>query len=337
MKYIVSLAIVILAGSATAQTTSPYKVLNRFPIAGTEGWDYITVDSNARRIYVAHGIRVNVLDADTGAQAGTIEDTPGVHGIAIATSSKHGFTSNGKENKVSVFNVADLSVIKKIEVGKGPDGIYYDAKSDRVFTNNHGSHDITAINGTTGEVVGTVAAGGDGEGMVTGKDGLIYVALEDKNELCVFDPKTLEVKRHIPLEGIEAPTGLAVDRKNDRFFVGGHNKIALVLDGATGKKIASFPTGSGTDAAGWDGKNQLAFISNGEGNITVIHEKSPYEFVLEAPITTQPSAKTMVFDKDLGRILLPAANVVITPAADATQKPKRVITEGTFAVLVVGK
>jgi hypothetical protein len=138
-----------------------------------------------------------------------------------------------------------------------------------------------------------VAAGGDGEGMVTGKDGLIYVALEDKNELCVFDPKTLEVKRHIRLEGIEAPTGLAVDRKHDRLFVGGHNKMAFVLNGATGNKIASFPTGSGTDAAGWDGKNQLAFISNGEGNITVIHEKSADEFVAEAPIVTQPSAKTM--------------------------------------------
>jgi DNA-binding beta-propeller fold protein YncE len=268
---------------------------------------------------------------------GTIEDTPGVHGIAISTSSKHGFTSNGKENRVSIFNAADLSVIKKIEVGKGPDGIYYDAKSDRVFTNNHGSHDITAIDATTGEVVGTVAAGGDGEGMVTGKDGLIYVALEDKNEICAFDPKTLNVKRHMALEGIEAPTGLAVDRKNDRLFVGGHNKMALVLNAATGNMIASFPTGSGTDAAGWDGKNQLAFISNGEGGITVIREKSADEFVAEAPIVTQSSAKTMAFDKKTGKIFLPAATVVVTPPADPTQKPKRAITEGTFAVLVVGK
>ena len=337
MKHIVYLAAFILAGSAAAQTAAPYKVQNRFPIAGTDGWDYIAVDSDARRIYVAHGVRVNVLDADTGAQVGTIEDTPGVHGIAIATSSKHGFTSNGKENKVSIFNVADLSLIKKIEVGKGPDGIYYDAKSDRVFTNNHGSHDITAIDATTSEVVGTVAAGGDGEGMVTGKDGLIYVALEDKNEICAFDPKTLDVKRHMALEGIEAPTGLAVDRKNDRLFVGGHNKMALVLNGATGNKIASFPTGSGTDAAGWDGKNQLAFISNGEGSITVIREKSADEFVAEAPIMTQSSAKTMAFDKKTGKIFLPAATVVVTPAADPTQKPKRAITEGTFAVLVVGK
>src|SRR5580692_270000 len=330
MKHIVYLAAFILAGSAAAQTAAPYKVQNRFPIAGTDGWDYITVDSDARRVYVSHGVRVNVLDADTGAQVGTVEDTPGVHGTAIAPSSKHGFTSNGKEDKVSMFNTADLSFVKKLEVGKGPDGIFYDAKSDRVFTNNHGSHDITAIDATKGEVVGTVIVGGDGEGIGAGKDGLIYVALEDKNELCAFDPMTLEVKRHIPLDGITAPTGLAIDKKNDRLFVGGHNKTAQVLDRETGKLIASFPTGAGTDAAGWDAKDGLAFTSNGEGFISVIREKSPREFVALDPIQTQQSAKTMAFDKKTGKIFLPAATVVVTPAPDSSQKPKRTITDGTF-------
>jgi DNA-binding beta-propeller fold protein YncE len=327
----------VIVNSAAAQTPSGLKLQTRYPIPGADSFDYISVDSDARRIYVSHGVHVNVLDADTGAQVGTIEDTPGVHGIVFASSSKHGFTSNGKENKVSMFNTADLSLIKKIEVGTGPDGIYYDAKTDRVFTNNHGSHDITAIDATKGEVLGTVPVGGDGEGIGAGKDGLIYVALEDKNEVCAFDPKTLEVKRHIPLEGITAPTGLAIDKKNDRFFVGGHNKTAQVLDGATGKVIASFATGAGTDAAGWDGKDGLAFISNGEGFISVIREKSANEFIALDPIPTQQSAKTMAFDKKTGKIFLPAATIVVTPAADPTQKPKRTITDGTFAVLVVGK
>jgi DNA-binding beta-propeller fold protein YncE len=327
---------IVIAGTAAAQMPSGLKLQTRYPIAGTEGWDYIAVDSDARRIYVSHAVRVNVLNADTGAQVGTIEDTPGVHGIAIATASKHGFTSNGKENTVSMFNTSDLSLIKKIEVGKGPDGIYYDPKTDRVFTNNHGSHNITAIDATKGEVVGTVEVGGDGEGAGIGKDGLIYVALEDKNEVCAFDPRTLGVKRHIPLEGITAPTGLAVDAKNNRLFVGGHNKVAQVIDGATGKMIASFPTGSSTDAAAWDGKDGLALISNGEGNISVIQEKSPSEFVALDAIQTQQSAKTMAFDSKTGKIFLPAATVVVTPAGDPSQKPKHTITEGTFAVLVVG-
>lgn len=338
MKLIAFLATaLIIANSATAQTSSGLKLQTRYPIAGADSWDYITIDSDARRLYIAHAVRVNVLDADTGAQVGTIEDTPGVHGTAIAAPSKHGFTSNGQENKVSMFNTSDLSLLKKIDVGKGPDGIFYEPKTDRVFTNNHGSHDITAIDATKGEVVGTVAVGGDGEGIGIGRDGLVYVALEDKNEVCAFDPETLKVKRHIPLEAVTAPTGLAVDKKNDRIFVGGHNKMAEVIDGASGKMIASFTTGSGTDAAGWDGKNGLVFISNGEGMISVIQEKSANEFVALNPIPTQQSAKTMAFDKKTGKIFLPAATVIVTPPADPSQKPKRTITDGTFAVLVIGK
>jgi YVTN family beta-propeller protein len=295
------------------------------------------VDTVGRRLYVSHAVRVNVLDADTGATVGTIEDTPGVHGIAIATRQKHGFTSNGKEDKVSMFDTGNLSVIKKIDVGKGPDGIYFDAGSQRVFTNNHRSHDITAIDAATGDVVGTVNVGGNGEGAATGKDGLIYVALEDKNEVAVFDPKTLEVKQHFPLDGVKAPTGLAVDAKNDRVFVGGHNKTMLVLDGSTGKQIASLPTGSGTDAAGFDAKSHLIFFSNGEGNLTVIEQKSADKYVAQDPVVTQPSAKTMAFDKKTQKVFLPTATVVSTPADDPSQKPKKTITEGTFCVLVVGK
>jgi hypothetical protein len=345
MKHLVSLAAVSVACTAvlpsTAQTgvepTTGYRVQNRFPIDGTDGWDYITVDSVARRLYVSHGVRVNVLDADSGSALGTIENTPGVHGIAIVSSSNHGFTSNGKENKVSVFDATNLALIKKVDVGKGPDGIYYDAASNRVFTNNHDSHDITAIDGTSSEVIGTVAVGGDGEGVVRGKDGLIYVALEDKNELCAFDPKTLEVKGHIPLEGVDAPAGVAVDAKNARFFVGGHNKTMVVVNGQTGKRIASFPTGSGTDAAGFDDQTRLIFLSNGEGNITVVHQLSADKYVAAMPIVTQPSAKTMAFDTKTRQIYLPAAIVVVTPAANANSKPTRTIREGTFALLVVGK
>jgi DNA-binding beta-propeller fold protein YncE len=336
MKSAFRLLILLMTATVGLQAAT-YKVETRYAIGGAGGWDYITVDSAARRLYVSHGTRVHVLDADTGKAIGVIEDTPGIHGIAIASPSQYGFTSNGKEDKVSMFNTGDLSLIKKIEVGKGPDGIFFDEKTNRVFTNNHGSHNITAIDAAKGEVVGMVEVGGDGEGIGTGKDGLIYVALEDKNELCAFDPKTLDVKRRIALEGITAPTGLAIDAKNDRFFVGGHNKMALVLDGATGKKIASFATGAGTDAAGWDEKDGLAFISNGEGTISVIQEKSVNEFVVLTPIQTQLSAKTMAFDRKTGKIFLPAATVVITPAADPAQKPKRTVTDGTFVVLVVGK
>src|SRR3979490_1766529 len=145
------------------QSGTGYTVVGHYPIGGTGGFDYITLDSSARRLYVSHATQVEVLDADSGKLVGTITDTPGVHGVAIASNFKHGFTSNGRENKVSMFDPATLQLIKKIDVGKGPDGIYFDPASKRIFTNNHGSHDVSAIDASTGEVVGTVKLEGDGE------------------------------------------------------------------------------------------------------------------------------------------------------------------------------
>ncbi|WP_263353264.1 YncE family protein [Acidicapsa acidisoli] len=336
MKQII-IIVALVFGSCLAAQASDYKVQTRYSIGGSDGWDYITVDSVGRRIYVSHSVRVNVLNADTGAAVGTIEDTPGVHGIAVAPKFKHGFTSNGREDKVTMFDTESLAVIKKIDVGKGPDGIYFDPDTQRVFTNNHKSHDITVIDAATGNVVGTVNVGGNGEGAAPGKNGLIYVALEDKDEVAAFDPMTFEVKQHFPLDGIKAPTGLAVDVKNKRIFVGGHSKIMAVLDSTTGKQITTVPTGSGTDAAGFDAKDHLIFFSNGEGNLSVIEQKGPDEYVAHDSVVTQASAKTMAFDKKTGKIFLPAAIVVTTSAADASQKPKKTITDGTFCVLVVGK
>src|SRR5712691_10900557 len=167
--------LVILSFSALLlQGGAGYKVTGRYPVGGVGGFDYVAIDSSARRLYVSHSTQVDVLDADTGKVVGTIADTPGVHGAAIASAFKHGFTSNGRENKVSMFDPTTLTLIKKIDVGKGPDGIYYDPESKRVFTNNHGSHDITAIDASTGEVVGTVQAKGNGEQAVIGDD-VIYV------------------------------------------------------------------------------------------------------------------------------------------------------------------
>src|SRR5882762_7443809 len=173
--------------SLMLQSGTGYTVVGRYPIGGAGGFDYITLDSSARRLYVSHATQVEVLDADSGKIVGTIPDTPGVHGAAIASPFKHGFTSNGREGKVSMFDPATLQLIKKIDVGKGPDGIYYDPGTKRVFTNNHGTHDITAIDAEKGEVVGTVKMEGDGEQAVIG-NGLIYVNSEEAGEVVAFDP-----------------------------------------------------------------------------------------------------------------------------------------------------
>jgi DNA-binding beta-propeller fold protein YncE len=331
----------ILAGLLAAGwllSGAEYKIEARYPVPGTGGWDYVTLDGSARRLYISHATQVEVLDADTGKVVGTIPDTPGVHGIAIATAFKHGFTSNGREHKVSMFDPATLQLIKKIDVGRGPDGIYFDPASKRVFTNNHGSHDITAIDAASGEVVGTVKAGGDGEQAVIGADGLIYVNSEDTAEVVVFDPKTLEVKKRFPIGVAETPTGLAYDAKTNRLFIGCRKEPKMVvMDAATGKVITSFSIGAGVDFAGFDPDAKLIFFSCGDGTLNVFHEKSANEYEDAGAIKTQPSAKTMAFDPKTKKIFLPAAEYVETPAAEPGKRPQRSVKPGSFVVLVLAK
>ena len=229
-----------------------YHFVKEIPVGGEGGWDYLSVDEAGRRLYVSHGSKVVVIDLDQEVVVGEIADTPGVHGIAIASEFKHGFTSNGRENKVSMFDPATLKLINKIDVGKGPDGIYYDPETKRVFTNTHGSHDITAIDAKSGQVVGTVKVEGDGEQAVIADD-LIYVNSEDTNEVVVFDPKSLQVKKRFPIGVAKTPTGLAYDAKTKRLFIGCRNEPKMVvMDGVSGKVINSFPIGRGVDYAGFD-------------------------------------------------------------------------------------
>jgi DNA-binding beta-propeller fold protein YncE len=320
------------------QGGTSYKVVGRYPIPGDGGFDYVTLDSTSRRLYVSHGTQVDVVDADSGKLVGTIPDTPGVHGIAIVSAFKHGFTSNGRENKVSMFDPSTLKLIKKIDVGKGPDGIYYDERTRRVFTNNHGSHDISAIDAQTGEVVGTVKAGGDGEQAIIGADGLIYVDSEDTNDVVVFDPKSLEVKKRFPIGVAKTPTGLAYDAKSNRLFIGCRNEPKLVvMDAGNGKVINSFPIGKGVDFAAFDPQAKLVFLSCGEGTLSIYHETTADNYEDAGAVKTQPSAKTMAFDPKTRKIFLSAAEYVETPAADPTKRPQRSVKPGSFAVLVVGK
>jgi DNA-binding beta-propeller fold protein YncE len=320
------------------QGGSSYKVVDRYPVPGVGGFDYVMLEGPTRRLYVSHGTQVEVVDADNGKLVGTITDTPGVHGVAIAPAFKHGFTSNGRENKVSMFDPATLQLIKKIDVGKGPDGIYYDERTKRIFTNNHGTHDITAIDAATGDVVGTVKVEGDGEQAVIGKDGLIYVNSEEAGEVVVFDPKSLEVKKRFPIGVAKTPTGLAYDAKTNRLFIGCRNEPKMVvMDAASGKVINSFPIGKGVDYAAFDPGSGLIFFSCGDGTLSIFHEKSADVYEDAGAVKTQPSAKTMAFDPKTRKIFLPAAEYQETPATDPTKRPTRSVKPGSFVVLVVGK
>jgi len=332
-----SALIVLSLTLSTLQSGTGYHVETRYPVPGNGGFDYVFIDSAARRLYVSHGTEVNVVNPDNGKLIGTIGDTPGVHGTAIASEFKHGFTSNGRENKVSMFDLTTLQTIKKIDVGKGPDGIYYDPATKRVFTNNHGTHDISAIDAKSGEVIGTVKAEGDGESAVVA-DGVVYLNLEDTNEVITFDPKSLEVKKRFPIIGAKTPTGLAYDEKTKRLFIGCRNEPKMVvMDSASGKVIGSFPIGRGVDYAAFDPQAKLVFFSCSEGVLSVFHEKSADDYEDSGPVKTQPSARTMAFDSKTKKIFLSAAEYSETPPTTPGGRPQRTMKPGSFVVLVVSK
>jgi YVTN family beta-propeller protein len=326
----VGLAVVSLHSATT------YKVAARYPVPGDGSFDYITLDSAARRLYISHGTQVDVVDADSGKVVGALPDTPGVHGIAIVPEFHRGFTSNGREDKVSIFDPASLKVINKIDVGKGPDGIYYEPATKRIFTNNHGSHNITAIDAKSGTVVGTVNVGGDGEQAIVGRDGMVYVNSEDTAEVVVFDPRSLEVKKRFPLGVAKVPTGLAYDAKTNRLFIGAREEPKmLVMDATSGKVVGTYPIGGRVDYAAFDPASQLIFLSCGDGTLNIFHEKSADEYEDAGAVKTQPSAATFAFDAKTKKIFMSAAEIAETPAADPSKRPTRTIKPGSFVVLVV--
>jgi DNA-binding beta-propeller fold protein YncE len=306
-----------------------YKVVKTWKLGGDGGWDYLTADSAGRRLFIARATRVMVINMESGRQVGEIPDTSGVHGIALDPEISRGFTSNGREDTVSVFDLTSLAVEKKIKVGNGPDAILYDPFSKRVFTFNAKSHDTTAIDASKGEVVGKIDLGGKPEFAATDEKGTVFVNIEDTSELVAFDPQKLTVKSRWKLVDCEEPTGLAIDRKNRRLFAGcGGNKKMAIVDADSGKIVATPVIGDGCDATAFDADRGLAFASAGDGTITVIKEDGLDKFTVAQTVTTQKGARTMAVDTKGHQLFTVTANVTGTRA-------DRKIEPDSFVVLVV--
>jgi DNA-binding beta-propeller fold protein YncE len=312
---------------------SGYHVIKTISVPGDEGWDYVAVDSDARRVYVSHATHVVVLDADTYAIVGDIPDTQGVHGIAIAPDLGRGFVSDGRANTVTIFDPKTLKTLGTVKAGTNPDAIVYDPHTKRVFTMNGHSQDTTAINAADGTVGGTLALGGKPEFAVADGHGNIFVNIEDKSELVRFDSQKLTVLNRWPLKPCEEPSGLAVDLKTRRLFAGCGNKMMAVIDADTGKIVATPTIGDGVDANGFDPATGLAFASTGEGVLTVVHEDSPDKFTVVENVPTRKSARTMGLDLKTHNIFLPAAD--FDPPAPGQRRGK--MKPGSFVVLVVAK
>ena len=325
----------LLAPASAPAAPAAYHLIQTFHPGGEGGWDYLTLDPDARRLYISRGTHVMVLNADTGVSVGDIAGTSGVHGIALAPELGRGFTSNGRDNTVSTFDLKTLKVLGTTPTGQRPDAIVYEPKTRRVFTFNGGSNDATAIDARTGKALGNVALGGRPEFAVADGQGMLYDNIEDKGEIVALDAQTLTVKATWPLTPAESPSGIAMDTKTRRLFSVCDGGKMTVTDADTGKVVATSAIGDGPDAAGFDPQTRLAFSSNGQdGTLTAIHEDGPDTYTLAQTVPTQKGARTMALDPKTHRVYVVTATPL--PAAPGTQPWRRSYAPGTFVVLVYG-
>src|SRR6202165_770715 len=312
---------------------SGYSVIKTVPVGGEGGWDYVYVDSDARRVYVSRGTHTMVLDADTHAVVGDIPDTQRVHGIAVASDLGRGFTSNGRSNDVTIFDLKTLKSIGTVKTDANPDAIIYDSVTKRVFTFNGRGRNATAINAADGTVVGTIDLGGKPEFAVADGKGTIYVNDEDSSELHHLGAQSLNELHHWPLAPCKSPSGLAADLSNRRLFAVCDDKVMSVVNADTGKVVANPTICDGPDAAAFDPATSYVFASCGDGKLTVLHEDSPDKYSLVEELSTKRSARTMGLDLKTHNIFLPAAE--FDPPAPGERRGK--MKPGSFVILVVGK
>jgi DNA-binding beta-propeller fold protein YncE len=324
--------------NVVAAPKDEFHVIKKITLGGEGGWDYLTVDSAAHRLYISRSTRVMVLDLDKGTVVGEIPSTPGVHGIALVPELGRGFTSNGRENTSSYFDLKTLQVQGQAKTGTNPDAIIYDPASSNVFAFNGRSGDTTAIDAKSGTVTGTVALGGRPEFAVADGQGSVFVNIEDKSEVVALDSKKLAVKTRWPLTPCTEPSGMAMDKSHRRLFIGCHNKMMAVMDADSGHVVATVPIGEGVDANGFDPELQLAFSSNGDGTLTVVHEDSPDKYTVLQDVATARGARTMTVDLKTHTVYLVTAEFGPAPAATPEQpRPRPTMVPGSFQLLIVGK
>lgn len=305
-----------------------YKVEHVYHIPSSGWWDYIAV--NEGRIYVSHGTQVNILDEKTGDSVGVIPNTNGVHGIAFDNARHRGYTSNGRTNNVTVFELGSNKVITEVGTGQNPDAIAYEPYSKTIITCNGRSNDLSVIDPKTEKVIATVSVGGKPETGVADGKGRFYVNIEDKSEIAVVNTKTFKVEARWPLAPGTGPSGLDMDRKSNRLFAGCDNKMMVVMDAGTGKVVAHLPIGDGCDGLVFDVKRKEAIASCGAGVITVVKEDGPDKFTVVGNFDTKRGARTITIDEKDGTLFLPTAE--FGEAAKGTRPP---MVPGSFQVLVV--
>ena len=330
------LATVIAPGCRAAEST--YHFLKEISVPVDEGWDWLSIDQAARRLYVTHGSKIVVIDLDADKIVGDIADTPGVHAFALATDLGLGFSSNGKESKASVVDLKTLQTLMKVPTGESPDAIAYDEGNHEVYAFNGRGHSATVFDAKSGKVLVTIPLSGKPEFAVADpKSGRVYCNIEDTSEVAVIDTKTHAVVNSWPIAPGTEASGLALDAANHRLFIGCHNQMMVMMDSTNGKVIATVTIGQGVDANMFDPETGLAFSSNGEGTVTIAHEETPEKLNPVQTLTTERSARTMALDPKTHNIYLASAK--FEPPAEqmpGSPRPRPKMIPGSMKILVYG-
>ena len=332
MKKTLAFAVFSCAVITSIVAADGYRLIKQIPISGGGGWDYLSIDAKARRLYVTHGDRIAIVDLSNNTVVGEIPGTIGVHGFAIASELGRGFSSNGKENKVSVVDLKTNATLEKVETGEVPDAILYEPNRAEVYAFNGKGQSATVLDAKSGKVVATVPLEGKPE-FAQAEGEHVFCNIEDKNEVVVIDATAHRVSARWPLAPGEEPTGMAIDAAHHRLFVGCHNKLLIMLDNTTGKVIASAPIGAGVDACAFDEATRSVFASCGDGTTTILKVVGDKLEVVQT-LATERGARTMAMDPVSRRIYLATAKLD-ERAKDERGRPK--IIDGTFHVLVYGQ
>ena len=324
-----SVVVFLLIVISSVKAQHEYKVVKTYRIGSSGGWDYIAI--NGGRLYVSHGTQVNILDEETGDSVGYIPNTIGVHGIAFDDELHRGYTSNGRLNNVTVFDLGTNEVLGQIATGQNPDAIMFESFTKMIITCNGRSKNLSLIDPREGKTVDSIDVGGKPETAVSDGNGKLFVNIEDKNEIVEVDLKNHRVISHWPIAPAEGPTGLAFDKTTKRLFAGCEKKLAVV-NAENGTVVLTLPIGSGCDGAAFDAKNKIIYTSNGEGTITVIREKDANKFEIVGNFPTERGARTITIDEHTGTLYLPTADFDATKTG---QNGRPMMLPGTFKVLVV--
>ena len=333
-----SLIASVLFFCATALANDFYQSLPEIPIGGEGGWDILTIDNSARRLYLARATNVVVVDLDKNAAVGEVTDTPGVHAFVAIPELQRGFSSNGKEAKSSVVDLKTFRTISKIDTGTNPDAVVYEPRHGEVYVFNHSGNSVTVINSKTATVSATIPLGGTPEfAAVDQAAGRVYCNIEDKSEVAVIDVDKHEVVARWSLSPGEGPSGIALDAAHHRLFSSCHNKMMVMLDTKSGKVVGSVPIGSGVDGCAFDDATQLAFASCGDGTTTIAREQAPDKLTILQTLKTARGARTMALDPETHRIYLPTAQFQPPPSPSPGVSPGRPsVVPNTLKLLVYG-